>query len=104
MISLFPAQFQGLGGDRPKPGECPENEDDDERECPAAEQLSTICLVDGDCNSTAKCCSDGCQMQCVQPANLPPTPQTIIGPKGPPGDKGEPVSYWEIISLIFCLV
>ncbi len=32
MISWFSAQFQGLGGDRPKPGECPENEDDDERE------------------------------------------------------------------------
>ncbi len=73
-----------------KEGNCPTIEVPDDIECPSPEELKTECLFDTDCKGTEKCCSDGCTMKCAN-ASLPATPKTIVGPKGPRGDKGEPV-------------
>ena len=75
-----------------KPGTCPPVLNPDNIECPTAENLVTECLLDKDCNSTRKCCTDGCSMKCLA-AQAIPTPVTIRGAKGPKGDKGEPVSH-----------
>ena len=74
-----------------KPGKCPEVQNLGLIECPTADNLVTECLLDKDCNSTRKCCSDGCSMRCAL-AEQVPTPANIIGPKGARGDKGDPVS------------
>ena len=62
-----------------KPGECPRFSVPDGQKCPDTSDLvgdSTDellekfpdCYADGDCKGAAKCCSNGCNLKCVDPA------------------------------------
>ena len=45
-------------------GECPPFSDD--KECPPPLEVLHQCLIDGDCEEGFRCCSDGCQLGCVE--------------------------------------
>ena len=45
-------------------GECPPADND--KECPPPEELLNLCLIDADCEEGFRCCSDGCQLGCVE--------------------------------------
>ena len=83
-----------------KPGKCPPSEEE-EKECPPVENMNTTCLLDKDCEGNMKCCQLPCAFGCVEPVDLP-KPVRIVGPKGPPGEKGDQVSltkstlYWPL--------
>ena len=89
---LAQGDLQGFEG---KPGKCPPFEDVEE-ECPPTENTNSSCLLDKDCPGALKCCQQPCFTTCIQPVELP-KPEKIKGPKGQPGDKGDPVSI-EIFS------
>ena len=72
-----------------KPGKCP-NVDAKSLECP--DNVASICLSDGDCDATEKCCSDGCSLKCTAPViEGAKEPQRIKGEIGEKGARGEKV-------------
>ena len=45
-------------------GKCPPT--DDNKECPPSEFIWDQCVTDVDCDEGFRCCSDGCQLGCVE--------------------------------------
>ena len=90
LFLLAQLDLQGLENIEQKPGKCPPFEDT-ETECPPTENINATCLLDRDCPGRLKCCQQPCFAVCSEPVDLP-KPTIVTGPKGLPGDKGDPVS------------
>ena len=98
----FSAQINLPGGNLDeKPGKCPPvSAEDSEKECPFTEVVNTTCLLDKDCPGQQKCCQLPCKTACFQPVDIPAV-KILVGPKGQPGDKGDPVSTASALIIIY---
>lgn len=52
-----------VGSIQSKGGTCPYNQKFEE--CDSEQNLVNDCLVDDECNGTLKCCSNGCNLECM---------------------------------------
>ena len=65
-----------------KPGKCPPLSSKAKQiECPEIETVAQACFHDGNCAEDKKCCSDGCNVKCLQPGPNP-EPTTFVNSEG----------------------
>ena len=90
--NLFSAVF--------KPGWCPDTTNLYREECPPPVSDVGSCLIDSDCNGNQKCCSDQCNLICME-AVRPPTAEK--GKSEPPVSPGVAKCEFQTILVLFSI-